>query len=146
MTSQAAVVGLLIEKGRIGPQMAFAIADGIDLAVTQSQFLTVPILDARFADLRAELRIAVAQPDKKIDVVKSELEKKIELCRSELEKKIELCESRLEKKIEVSRSELEKKIKVAKADLVRWVFLVMLGNVALTAGATAMLSALQHSH
>ncbi len=128
MTSQAAVVELLIEKGRIEPQMAFAIADGIDLAVTQSQFVTVPILDARFtalrAELRADLRIALA----------------------ELDKKIELARSELEKKIEVTRSELEKKSEATKAELVRWVLLVMLGNVALTTGATAMVNMLQHAH
>ena len=122
MTSQAAVVELLIGKGRIEPQMAFAIADVIDLAVTQSQFVTVPILDARFADLRADLRIAVA----------------------ELDKKVELSRSELEKKVEVTRSELEKKIEGSKADVVRWIFLVVLGNVALTSGATAVLNALQH--
>jgi hypothetical protein len=33
-----------------------------------------------------------------------------------------------------------------KAELVRWVFLVMLGNVALSAGATALLNVLQHPH
>ncbi len=113
MTSQAAVVELLIEKGRIEPQMAFAIADGIDLAVTQSQFVTVPILDARLAELRADLRIAVMELDKKIEVTKSELKKEIEAC---------------------------------KAEVVRWVLLVMLGNVALTTGATAVVNLLQHSH
>jgi hypothetical protein len=35
------------------------------------------------------------------------------------------------------------KIESAKSELVRWVFLVMLGNVALTAGVTAVLNALQ---
>lgn len=83
------------------------------MAVTQSQFVTVPVLDARFADLRAELRIAIAE---------------------------------LDKKIEVTQSRLEKKIEVSKADLVRWVFLVMLGNVALTAGTTALVNMLQHPH
>jgi hypothetical protein len=45
---------------------------------------------------------------------------------------------------------LEAKIDVAlektKAELVRWVFLVMLGNVALSLAANAVLSALQHMH
>ena len=117
MTSQAAVVELLIEKGRIEPQMAFAIADGIDLAVTQSQFVTVPVLDARLTELRADFRIAVEK-----------LDNKIELARSELGKKIDVTGER------------------TGAEVVRWVFLVMLGNVALSAGATAVLNALQHSH
>jgi hypothetical protein len=41
-------------------------------------------------------------------------------------------------------AEFETKLERTKAELVRWVFLVMLGNVALTAGATAMLNAFRH--
>jgi hypothetical protein len=41
---------------------------------------------------------------------------------------------------------LQTQIQEVKAELVRWVFLVMLGNVALSAGATALLNALQHGH
>jgi len=74
--------------------------------VTQSQFVTVPILDSRLAELRADFRVA----------------------RSELEKKIEVTSER------------------TRAEVVRWVFLVMLGNLALSAGAAAVLNALQHSH
>ena len=55
--------------------------------------------------------------------------------KSHLEKRID----HLEKKIEVSNER-------TKAELVRWVFLVMLGNVALSAGATALLNVLQHPH
>lgn len=90
----------------------------------QSQFVTVPILDARLAELRADLRIAFA----------------------ELDKKIELFRSELDKKIGVTKSELETKIEASKAELVRWVLLVMLSNVALTAGATALVNMLQHAH
>lgn len=117
MTSQAAVVELLIEKGRIEPQMAFAIADGIDLAVTQAPFVTVPIFEARLAELRAELRA-----DLRVAFVE------------------------LDKKIEVTKAELKKEIEATKAELVRWVLLVMLGNVALTTGATAVVNMLQHAH
>jgi hypothetical protein len=44
-----------------------------------------------------------------------------------------------------SLQQLEIKIERSKAELVRWVFRVMLGNVALSAGATALLNAFQHS-
>jgi hypothetical protein len=40
---------------------------------------------------------------------------------------------------------LDARLEALKAELVRWVFLVMLGNVALTAGVTAVLNALQRS-
>lgn len=38
---------------------------------------------------------------------------------------------------------LRVEIQALKAELVRWVFIVMLGNVALTAGITAILNTLQ---
>jgi len=44
------------------------------------------------------------------------------------------------------KAELQRQIQEVKAEVVRWVFVVMLGNVALSAGATALLNALQHSH
>jgi hypothetical protein len=37
----------------------------------------------------------------------------------------------------------EARLEQTKTELVRWVFLFMLGNVALTAGATALLNALK---
>ena len=116
MTSQAAV-DVLIEKGKFEPYVALAVAEAIDTAMAQSQIVTVPILDERLAELKADTRIALVS-------LKSHLEKRID---------------HLEKKIEVSNER-------TKAELVRWVFLVMLGNVALSAGATALLNVLQHPH
>jgi hypothetical protein len=47
----------------------------------------------------------------------------------------------LESKMDSIKAELETKMEAIKAELVRWVFLAMLGNVALTAAATAVLNA-----
>ena len=44
------------------------------------------------------------------------------------------------------KAQLQTQIQEVKAELVRWVFVVMLGNVALSAAATALLNALQHGH
>jgi hypothetical protein len=112
MISQAAV-DVLIEKGMFEPRVALAVAEAIDTAMPQSQIVTVPILDARLAELKAEFRIALAKLEKKIEVIN-----------------------------ERTKAELER----TKAELVRWVFLVMLGNVALSAAATAILNVLQHPH
>jgi hypothetical protein len=101
----------------LNPGVALAVAEAIDTAMIQSQIVTVPILDARLADLKADTRISLVS-------LKSHLEKRID---------------NLEKKIEVTNER-------TKAELVRWVFLVMLGNVALSTGATALLNVLQHPH
>jgi hypothetical protein len=52
--------------------------------------------------------------------------------------------AQLEVKLETKFAELSARIERSKAELVRWVFLVMLGNVALNAVAAALLNAFQH--
>jgi len=89
MTLNAVAVELLIDKGGFEPRVALGIAEAIETSMMQAQIVTVPILDARLA-------------------------------------------------------QLETKIERTKAELVRWVFLAMLGNVALNAAAAAMLNALKH--
>ncbi len=99
---QAASVTILIEKAKLQPDTAVAIAEAIDMAITAADLVTVPILDARLDALRNELR--------------------------------------------ADMSELRAEMHGIKSELVRWVFVVMLGNVALGAGATALVNALQHAH
>jgi hypothetical protein len=43
-------------------------------------------------------------------------------------------------------AKMDAALEKTKAELVRWVFLVMLGNVALSVAANAVLSSLQHIH
>src|ERR1700738_4534100 len=50
----------------------------------------------------------------------------------------------LERKMDSIKAELETKMEAIKAEIVRWIFLAMLGNIALAAGATAVLDALKH--
>ena len=78
--------------------------------MTQAQFVTVPILDARLHEVRAEIRV--------------------------LEGKLDASIKELNAKIEAKLAEME-------ARLVRWIFLVMLGNVALSLAATTVLNALK---
>jgi hypothetical protein len=50
----------------------------------------------------------------------------------------------LDARLAALEARMEAKMEGARAELVRWVFIVMLGNVALTAGATAILNAVQN--
>ena len=115
MALHAAAVEILIEKGRFEPEVALGIAEAIEASIMNAQLVTVPILDARLLELRTETRIALMT-----------------------------LQSTLETKMESIKAGLETKMEGIKADLVRWVFLAMLGNVALAAGATAVLDALKH--
>ena len=85
--------------------------------MTQTQFVTVPILDAHLHGVSAEIRA--------------------------LEGKLDA--STKEHKADMQRlgAELNAKLAEMEAKLVRWVFLVMLGNVALSLAATTVLNALK---
>jgi tetrahydromethanopterin S-methyltransferase subunit G len=166
MALHAAAVEILIEKGKFEPDVALGIAEAIEASIMHAQFVTVPILDARLQELRADMRIGLmsletksdgrfgelkakidrrcGELDAKIDRRFGELDAKIDQRCGELDAKIDHRCGQLEAKIERRFGELETKMERTKAELIRWVFLVMLGNVALSAGAAAVLNALQH--
>jgi hypothetical protein len=108
MALHAATVGILVEKAKFEPEVALGIAEAIELAMTQAQFVTVPILDSRLHGVSAEIRV--------------------------LEGKLDASTQRLGAELNAKLAEME-------AKLVRWVFLVMLGNVALSLAANTVLTA-----
>ena len=115
MALHAASVGILIEKSRFEPEVALGVAEAIDLEMTHAQFVTVPILDSRIYEVRAELRV--------------------------LEGKLEANTKDLKADMQRLGAELNAKLAEAEAKLVRWVFVVMLGNVALSVAANMVLHA-----
>jgi tetrahydromethanopterin S-methyltransferase subunit G len=195
MPLHAAAVEILIEKGRFEPQVALGIAEAIEASMMHAQFVTVPILDARLQELRAEMRIALMSLENKIDRRFGDLEGKVDHRFGDLEGKVDhrfgdlegkvdhrfgdlegkvdhrfgdlegkvdrRCSEldariqQLDAKMDLKLGELDAKIdrkwgefatrmERNKAELVRWVFLVMLGNVALSAGAAAVLNAFKN--
>jgi hypothetical protein len=115
MALHAATVDILIEKAKFEPQVAIGVAEAIELAMTQAQFVTVPILDARLHEVRAEIRV--------------------------LEGKLERLTAELNANMDANYAKVEMKLAEMEAKLVRWVFLVMLGNVALSQAATTVFNA-----
>ncbi len=114
-----------------------AVAEAIDNAMNTSQFVTVPILDARLAELRAELR-----GDYGAGLLR--LEHKIDTRCAELDHKIDSTRVGLESKMDVAVAELGKRIEGVKSELMRWILLTMLGSAAIQAASTAFVNALQH--
>lgn len=142
----AATVDLLVKKANLEPRVALAFAEAIDMAVKETQWVTVPILDARLgaSEARNEAKIdqAASRLDAKIDRVRTELEAKIDRVKVELEAKIEQVKVELEVKIEQVKAELLVQMHQIKAELVRWLFLVVIGNAAIA----AVLNAIQRVH
>ena len=116
----AATIELLVNKAHLEPDIAVAFAEAMDMSVANAQLVTIPVLDARFATFEARMESRFAAVDARF--------------------------ARVDSQFNEIRAELDAKLEKCKADLVRWVFLVMLGNVALSAGATAILNAIQHGH
>jgi hypothetical protein len=105
----------VIRKAKFEPQVALAVAEAIDNAMTDSKFVTVPILDARLAELREGLSKDIAACNERIGVTSE----------------------RLLKEIGVTNDR-------TRADLVKWVLLAMLGSVAISAGAIAVNQTIEH--
>ena len=55
MAIHAEAVEILVSKGRFEPQVAIGIAEAIEVSMNRTQLVTVPILDARLQELKAEL-------------------------------------------------------------------------------------------
>ena len=162
MATRAEPIDTLMNKGNFEPQVALAIAEAVAVIMTDAQVVTVPVLDARVAELKAcmtqldhktdlvnvglETKIERVRMDleAKIDRVKAELEKRIDSVKTELEKKIEGVKTELEKKIDGVEYRLGKLIESTKSELVRWVLLAMLGSGAIQAGAAAFVNAVQN--
>jgi hypothetical protein len=111
----AATVELLEQKAHLDPDTALAIATAIDMALHNAQLVTVAVLDSRFAASEAKIDARFATLEAKVDA-----------------------------RFAASEAKTEAALAKTKAELVRWVFLVMLGNVALATAANAVMNALQH--
>ena len=94
--------------------------------MTQAQFVTVPILDAHLHEVRSEIRV---------------LEGKLDASTKEHKADMQRLSAELDAKLNVQFAKMDTKLAEMEAKLVCWVFLVMLGNVALSLAATTVLNA-----
>jgi hypothetical protein len=71
---EALAMDKLVEKGDLSPQVARAVAEALDITIKAANLVTVPMLDARFAQQEARF----AQQDAKMEARFSSIEKSIE--------------------------------------------------------------------
>jgi hypothetical protein len=144
----AATVDLLVQKAHLDSDTALAIATAIDMALHNAQLVTVAVLDARFLAFDAKIDGRFAAAEARMEARFAAAEAKMEARFAAAEAKTEARFAAAEVKTESRFTALEAKMDVAlqktKAELVGWVFLVMLGNVALSVAANAVLNAFQH--
>ena len=131
----AATVELLVQKAHLDPDTALAIATAIDMALQNAQLVTVAVLDARFAAFEAKIDARFAASEANIDARFAAVDSRFSAL-----------EAKMDARFVASEAKWEAALEKTKAELVRWVFLVMLGNVALSVAANALLNAFQHLH
>lgn len=138
----AATVEVLINKAHLEPDVAVAFAEAVDMAISNAQLVTVPVLDNRFATFQANVDSRFAAFEAKVDVRFAAVDARFVALEAKMDARFETFEARMN----AGFAEVDAKIEKRTADLVRWVLLVMLSNVALSTAATAVLNFLQRGH
>lgn len=118
----AATVDLMTKKAHFETETAMAVAEAFDIAIQHAQLVTVPMLDVRLAQFKSETDARFLA----------------------LEARVNSLEIKMEVLFALQEERLDKKLEALKADVVRWVFLVMLGNAAISAAVNALMNSFQH--
>jgi len=71
MPMEAAAMDQLVDEGKFRPRVAQAIAEAIDITIRAANFVTLPLLDTRFAALEAKLEIRFGSIEKSIESTKA---------------------------------------------------------------------------
>lgn len=138
----AATVEVLVSKAHLEPDVAVAFAEAFDMAISNAQLVTVPVLDNRFGAFEAKVDARFAAVDARFVALETRMDARFAL----VDARFATLEMKMDMRFREAEAKTDANIQKCKAELVRWVFLVMLGNVALTTGATAVLNFLQRVH
>jgi hypothetical protein len=133
----AATVDLLVQRAHLDSDTALAIATAIDMALHNAQLVTVAVLDARFLAFEAKI-------DGRFAAAEARMEARFAAAEAKTEARFAAAEAKTESRFTALEAKMDAALQKTKAELVRWVFLVMLGNVALSVAANAVLNAFQH--
>jgi hypothetical protein len=158
MTSQAETVEVLVRKANFQPHVALAVVEAIDNSIKESQFVTVPMLDARFAELKAMIEVSNERLLKELATTRGQFSAELATTRGQFSADLagtrgqfsadlaatrgqfsaELATARgqFSAELATTRGHLSKEIANSKGELARWVLLVMLGSVAISTVAS----------
>jgi hypothetical protein len=114
---QAQTIELLCKKGRFSTEQAVILAEAIDMGIDRTQLVTVPIMDARFAEVNARIDSNFAVLNGKIDSKFETLSVRIDGNATSLNARMDSLQAKIELKMQ------------------RWAVLMIL---AMLAGQTAL--------
>jgi hypothetical protein len=140
----AATVELLVQKAHLDPDTAIAIATAIDMALQNAQLVTVAVLDARFLAFETKLDARFSAFEAKVDARFLALEAKMDARFAAVDSRFSALETKWDARFLAFEAKMDAALQKTKAELVRWVFLALIGNVALSVAANSLLNTLQH--
>lgn len=112
-----AALDILTQEGDFSPKSSLTLVKAMNVVVERAQFVTVPVLDSRLAELRAEFRIEMNQRFAEVDVRFAEL-------RHDMNARFAEADARTE----VRFAQFETKLAKTKNQLVFWILGAMIGN------------------
>jgi hypothetical protein len=164
MTSQAETVEVLVRKANFQPHVALAVVEAIDNSIKESQFVTVPMLDARFAELKAMIEVSNERLLKELTTTRGQFSADLAATRGQFSADLAATRGQFSADLAATRGQfsaelattrgqfspelattsghLSKEIANSKGELARWVLLVMLGSVAISTVASEVTYAL----
>jgi len=136
----AATVDLMTKKARLDSDTAMAIAEAFDVAIQHAQLVTVPMLDVRIMETQSKFDARFAEFDAFFVAFKSEINARF----LALEARVSALEVKMGARFALQEERLGKMLEAFKSEVVRWVFLAVVGNTALSAGVNALMNSFQH--
>lgn len=144
-----ATLDILTEKGGFHPQAARAIGEAIDLEIARSREMTASREDvgACRRELKEDIGALRIELKEDLGALRTELKGDISALRAELKEDMGALRSELKgdigqlsSKMSTLHSGLNVEIQTVKADLVRWVFVVVIGQMAVLLGVLYFLA------
>jgi hypothetical protein len=99
---KADTVELLVAKAHFPTEQALAVAEAIDVAIHNSQLVTVPILEARFAAFGVEMNKRFAEVDVRFMALLAEMNRRF----TEADMRFVTLEARIDQKFERFRLQI----------------------------------------
>jgi hypothetical protein len=82
-------IELLSGRGKFSMEQSLILAEAMDLVIDKTQFVTVPILDARLAMVNARIDVVEAKLGARIDKLDAKLDARIDSLETKLDAKFE---------------------------------------------------------
>src|SRR6202790_4677132 len=108
MRMEALAMDKLVEKGDLSPQAARAVAEALDITIKAANLVTVPMLDARFAQQDAKMEARFGSFEKSMEARFGSFEKSMEARFGSFEKSMEARFGSFETSMEARFGSIEK--------------------------------------